>query len=171
MSQRRRLSDILGLSQQDALARAWQTAKPAQDRGPIPSGVYEAYIVDGQLFISSRGTAGYKVTFEVCHGEYAGRRIWHDLWLTPAAIAMTKRDLEKLGVTTLEQLEGPLPQGIKCRIKVALRQNDAGESYNVVRDFNVIAIERPTADPFAPQLVDKADASGDSDNQQWEVRF
>ena len=166
MSQRRRLSDILGLSQQDALARAWQTAKPAQDRGPLPSGAYEASIIDGQLFTSSRGTAGYKVTFEVCRGEYAGRRIWHDLWLTAAAIAMTKRDLQKLGVTTLEQLERPLPRGIRCRIKVVVRQNDRGEHFNVVRDFDVIAVETPQADPFAP--TDPADDSG-GDGGTWEV--
>jgi hypothetical protein len=167
MSQRRRLSDVLGISQQDALERAWQSTQAAKERSPIPAGVYETYVTDGRLFTSNRGTAGYKLEFEICRGDYAGRKVWHDLWLTPAALALSKRDLQKLGITTLDQLEQPLPQGIKCRVKIVTRQNDSGETYNVVRDFDVIGVEPPATDPFAPES--QADDSG-GDGGTWEVR-
>jgi len=74
------------------------------------------------------------------------------LWLTPAALPMSKRDLGKLGVTSIEQLEQPLPAGIRCTVKLALRRSDDGGEYNRVRSFDVIGIDAdPTADPdFAP---------------------
>jgi hypothetical protein len=163
--QRRRLSDVLGLQDHDALERAWQSTQAAKERSPIPAGVYEAYATDGRLFTSTRGTPGYKLEFEICKGEHAGRKVWHDLWLTTAAIAMTKRDLAKLGITTLEQLERPLPRGIRCRIKVVIQQNDRGEHFNVVRNFEVIAIETPQADPFAPG----GPADDTTEGGEWEV--
>ena len=80
----------------------------------------------------------------------AGRQFWHDLWLTPAALPMTKRDLGKLGVTRLEQLEQPLPHGIRCKVKLARRRGDDGVEYNHVRSFEVVGIDKPEADAFAP---------------------
>lgn len=148
--ERGRLSDVLGSQNQDALQRAWESTQAAKERSPIPAGVYETYATDGRLFTSNRGTAGYKLKFEICRGDYAGRKVWHDLWLTPAALALSKRDLHKLGITTLDQLEQRLPPGIKCRVKIVTRQNDSGDTYNVVRSFEVIGIEAPHADPFAP---------------------
>ena len=65
-------------------------------------------------------------------GEHAGRRLWHDVWLTEAAMSLAKRDLGKLGVTSLEQLERPLPEGIIIDAKVALRRGDDGEEFNRV---------------------------------------
>ena len=65
---------------------------------------------------------------------------------------MAKRDLGKLGVTELTQLETPLPPGIRCSVKLALRKNDDGTTYNRVRGFDVLGIDDdPNADPdFAP---------------------
>jgi hypothetical protein len=70
--------------------------------------------------------------------------------LTPAALPLAKRDLSKLGVTSLEQLERPLPPGIRCRVKVVLRKADDGTEYNKVQSFAVVGIDTPTADAFAP---------------------
>ena len=52
----------------------------------------------------TKGTPGYKLAFRVLEGDHQGRQFWHDVWLTPAALPMAKRDLAKLGVTALEQL-------------------------------------------------------------------
>ena len=35
-------------------------------------------------------------------------------------------------------------------MKVALRTNDDGEQYNRVRRFNVVGVDEPKRDPFAP---------------------
>ena len=146
------LSDIL----RDAggvgdLADLWSRTDAAGEMGPLPAGEYVAHIVGGDLETSrTRGTPGYRLTFEVFEGQYAGRKFWHDCWLTPAAIPQSKRDLGKLGITALEQLDRPLPRGIRCRAKLALRRDDDGNEHNRVRSFEVIGIDPPKADPFAP---------------------
>src|SRR5262245_44260471 len=121
MSERKKLSDILPRSDRERIAKTWDSTKPADDLKPIPSGEYRCRIIDGALFNAKSGTAGYKLTLEVLEGEHAGRRLWHDVWLTEAAISLAKRDLGKLGVTSPEQLERPLPEGIVIVAKVALR--------------------------------------------------
>jgi hypothetical protein len=62
----------------------------------------------------------------------------------------TKRDLGKLGVTNLEQLENPLPKYIRCQCKIALRKDDDGNEANRLKSFEVLGIDKPEADAFAP---------------------
>ena len=64
---------------------------------------------------------------------------------------MAKRDLGKLGVTSLDMLERPLPPGIRCTVKLALRRDDDGNEHNRVRSFEVVGIDEPERDAFAPQ--------------------
>jgi len=60
---------------------------------------------------------------------------------------MTKRDLLKLGVTSMAMLERPLPSGKVCEVNVALRADDDGAERNRVVSFNVVAVlSDPTAD-------------------------
>lgn len=95
-------------------------------------------------------------------GEHAGRQVWHDLYLTPAALPMAKRDLAKLGIDDQAKLEQPLPLGIRCKVKVALRtDDDDGTQRNRVVRFDVIGIDRPEPDAFAP--VDPAVTEGGDD--------
>ena len=150
-----RLSDILK-QDREALAKAFDEADEAEDFEPLPPGTYIARIVKGELATArTTDTPSYKLTFRVLDGEHGGRQLWHDIWLTPAAIAMAKRDLGKLGVTSLGQLEQPLPQGLRCEVKLALRRDDDGNQYNRVRRFDVIGVDEPEQDPFAPD--DEAD--------------
>src|SRR5262249_54534031 len=81
-------------------------------------------------------------------GDFEGRRAWCDFWLTPAGLPMTKRDLAKIGVTNLEQLEQPLPAGILIRGKLALRHDDDGNESNQLRRFEGIGIAK--GDAFEP---------------------
>ncbi|MEN6406361.1 MAG: DUF669 domain-containing protein [Thermoguttaceae bacterium] len=149
--QRKSLSDILRADQR-RLQDAWNNTQAAEDFGaPLPAGEYLARIVSGELFNArTKGTGGYKLAFRVLEGDHRGRQFWHDIYLTEAALPMAKRDLAKLGVTRLEQLETPLPSGIRCKVKLALRKDDNGEEYNRVRTFEVIGIDPPEVDPFAP---------------------
>lgn len=159
MHERKSLTDILRNGDHDRLAEAWEATTPAEDFAPLPAGDYIAQIVDGTLFTSrGKGTAGYKLTFRVLEGDHQGRLFWHDVWLTTAALPMAKRDLGKIGITSLDQLERPLPPGIRCRVKLALRTDDDGAQHNRVRHFEVIGIDSPEADPFAPSVAGQSEA-------------
>lgn len=147
------LSDILAAGGGgDDIRDLWDSTEAASEVGPLPAGEYLADIVGGELESSrTKATPGYRLTFTVVEPvELAGRRFWHDCWLTAAALPQTKRDLAKIGVTALDQLERPLPARIRCRVKLALRRDDDGNERNRVRSFEVIGIVEPEADPFAP---------------------
>jgi hypothetical protein len=170
MSERKKLSDILLNSERDRIAGIWSSAKPADDLKPIPSGEYRCKIVDGSLFNAKSGTAGYKLTLQVLDGEHAGQRLWNDIWLSEAAISLAKRDLGKLGVTNLEQLERPLPEGIIVVAKVALRRGDSGEEFNRITRFEVAGIEPPAPEPYAPTAEPERqqdDDGRDEDGFDW----
>jgi hypothetical protein len=170
MGERKKLSDILLNSDRERLERTWSTTKPADDLKPIPAGDYRCRVTSGELFTSKSGTPGYKLTLEVLDGEHAGRRVWHDVWLTEAALAMAKRDLAKLGIDRPEQLERPLPEGIIISARVALKRNDDGTEYNRVVRFDFVAVEPPALEPFAPGK-DEPDAkpgeTTDTDDFDW----
>jgi hypothetical protein len=146
---RKKLTDILRGSDRDALAKSWADTQAAKDLEALPSGEYLCRILTSELFTSKQGTPGYKMTLEVVEGEHEGRRAWHDVWLTPAALPMAKRDLGKLGVTDLEQLERPLPAGILIRAKVTRRKNEDGTEFNRVVRFEPAGIE--PGDAFEPE--------------------
>lgn len=164
---RKSLSDILRAGERQTLADAWGNTEAAEDFKPMPAGDYVATVESGELFTSkTKGTAGYKLSFRVVEGEHAGRRFWHDVWLTEAALAMAKRDLSKIGVTSLDQLERPLPQGIVCAIKLVLHRDDDGAEFNRVKRFEVLRVETPKPDPFAPDNASLNDTAGDSEPDQ-----
>lgn len=149
--ERKSLSDILVNGSRDNIRDLWHSTDAAGELDPLPAGDYVAHIIAGDLETSrTNRTPGYKLTFRVCEGPHTGRQFWHDCWLTPAALPQTKRDLAKLGVADLDQLEQPLPRGIRCKCKVALRRDDDGVEYNRVRRFDVVGIDPPERDEFAP---------------------
>lgn len=153
-----KLTDILRNGSDDDFRRKWNETKIAEDFAPLPRGEYVARIINGELTNSrTNGTPGYKLTFKVVEGDYCDRQFWHNIWLTDAALPMAKRDLAKLGVTDLEQLERPLPAGIRCSVTLVLRCDDDGSKYNRVRRFDVLGIEELERDAFAPD-----DATGNS---------
>ena len=144
---RKSLVDVLNGTTRDELARQFAAAEAAGDLSPLPRGTYPRRLTDGELVTSKGGTPGYAVTFVVDEGEHKGRKLWHSLWLTPAALPMTKRDLGKLGVTSLEMLERPMPAGIVADVKVVVRADDDGTERNRVVTFDVVGvIADPTAD-------------------------
>jgi hypothetical protein len=148
MTERKKLSDILHGSSRDALAKQWKKTEAAEELAPLPPGEYSFRILSGELFTAKQGTPGYKLTLEVSEGEHEGRRCWHNVWLTQAALPLAKRDLGKIGVTDLEQLERPLPPGILIRAKIALRKNDDGSEHNRVIRFEPAGVE--PGDAFEP---------------------
>lgn len=145
-----RLSDILNGSS-GGFNDVWNSTPTAGDSGPVPRGEYECHVSKGELESSrTKGTPGYKVEFTILDGEFKGRRLWLDCWLTPAALPQSKRDLGKLGIMTPEQMEQPLPRGIRCRVQAVVRSDDDGIERNHVRTFAVIGIDPSEVDAFAP---------------------
>jgi len=167
---RRRLSDILA-GRTDEIREQWETTEAAADFAPLPAGTYEAHVHAVELFNAKTGTPGVKIQFRVADGEYVGRMIFHDLWLTPAALPQTKRDCAKLQLMTLEQLESAtVPPGrIRCKVRVALRRDDDGTEYNRVRHFDVLGIDEPEADAFAP--TDDTAEENDADQEDGDTSF
>lgn len=151
---RKSLSQILAAGTDcDRLRRQWADAKPADDFAtPLPRGEYVARIISGELVKSkTNSTPGYNLCFQIIEGEHTGRKFWHDIWLSEKAIAMAKRDLGRLGVTSIDQLDQPLPTGIRCRVKLGVRKDEDGAERNRVRTFEVVGIDTPELDAFAPK--------------------
>ena len=145
-----KLSDILNGHGGD-FNDQWNSTTEAGDFGAVPRGEYVCHVAKGELERSrTKGTPGYKVEFVILDGEYKGQRVWLDCWLTGPALPMSKRDLGKLGIKSPEMMERPLPRGIRCKVTVVLRKDDDGIERNRVRSFEVIGIDKPEADPFAP---------------------
>lgn len=132
------------------LASAWDQTEAAGEFTALPRGEYVARIIGGELGAAQTGTPRYVLTFEVVEGDQAGRRFWADIWLTPPAFPMAKRDLAKLGITRFDQLDQPLPAGIRCKVQLGLRTDDEGFQHNRVRSFEVLGVE---SDPFAPEAT------------------
>ena len=148
---RPKLSDILRtIGTENDIAKLWDTTEAATDYKPIPPGTYIAHLTDGQLDQSRNGTPCFKATFKVIEGPHEGRRLWWEIWLTPKAMPMAKRDLIKLGITRPEQMEQPVPQWLRCRVQVVIHQDDDRAERNRVKDVEVIGRDTPEADPFAP---------------------
>lgn len=143
----RRLIDILNGESREDLARRFEETEAAPEYTPVPKGVYSAELSSGELTTSAAGTPGFNLGFTIREGECKGQRVWHTLWLTPAAMPMTKRDLAKLGIERLDQLERPVPPGIICQLSVAVRTDDDGETRNRVTRYEVVEVRPdPTAD-------------------------
>jgi hypothetical protein len=151
VTNRKRLSDIIANNTDlDTIRQGWTTTEAAADLAPVPDGRYVCLVLSGELFLSKKRTPGYKLTLEVTAGDYKGRKLWWDTWLTPAAIPLSKRDLAKIGVRDLAQLEGPMPAGILLSVKVVKRTGEDG-----VTEFNRVTLLEPVGfdkgDAFAPE--------------------
>lgn len=158
---RRRLVDILD-GDADTLRKQWTETEAAQDFAVLPAGTYTAHVHRVELFNARTGTAGVKIQFRIADGEHTGRMLFHDCWLTPAALPQTKRDCTKLGLDSLDKLEtaNVEPGRIRCKVRVALRRDDDGTERNRVRGFDVLGIDEPQRDAFAP--TDDAPAGPDN---------
>ena len=160
-----RFADIISSgSQGDNIRSSWDTTKAAGEFACLPPGKYVARIISGELKKSkSNSTPGYSMTFEVIEPvEHKGRKFWHDCWLTPGAMPQSKRDLGKLGVTSLDQLENALPKYLHCECKLALRKDDSGNETNRLKSFDKVVFVKQEEDPYATEESNEvADSSDD----------
>jgi len=155
---RPRLRDIVSGVAAD-FNKTWNETEASSGFDPLPPGVYRCLITDGRLFTSkTNATPGFKITFEVIDPPHAGRKVWHDVWLSSKALGIAKGELAKLGITSPDQLEQPLPPGLIADVLVIQRtDDDNGIVFNRVRSFKVVESGVP-ADDYRP--ADDLDVEG-----------
>jgi hypothetical protein len=131
------MKSILHPGERAQLQRLFEHTEAASELPPLlPAGDYVARIVHGGYFRDWNGLLGYKLILEVDEpSQYTGRLFWHALGFTPKAMPFTKRDLAKIRITSLEQLDKPLPPGIRCRAQLAVRRGNTAA--NRVKSFEV----------------------------------
>jgi hypothetical protein len=165
MNKRPKLEEILSEGVEEFKQR-WDQTKPADESKPIPAGEYRALVADGELAKSRNGTPSYKLSFEILEPEeFYGRKVFHDLWLTPKALSIALRDLARIGIRSAMQLEDPLPVGMIVSLKVALEMSDKGNEYNKVLSFKISTNGTPASRPRAldPPRSNDAPTEDDSD--------
>ncbi len=146
---RPRLRDIVRGNAAD-FNRTWNETEASSGFDPLPPGTYRCLVSDGCLFTSkTNATPGFKITFQVIDPPHAGRKVWHDVWLSSKALSMAKGELAKLGITSPDQLEQPLPPGLIANVQVIQRTDDNGVVFNRVKTFKVIESDIP-ADDYRP---------------------
>ncbi len=170
MQPKKKLSEIV--KNMAALKKQWAATTPAPDTDkPIPMGVYILDVVDGTAFEAGTGTPGFKFTLKVKEGEFVGRLVWHDVYLTEKSLPFTMRSLAKIGITDLEELDDGLPPGLVVKAKIIFKTRDDGSEYNEVRSWELIAVntdanpapaETDVPTPAAPWSVDLDALDGDT---------
>ncbi len=117
----------------------------------VPKGEYVAHWKAIKVSQNRNGKPRAVLTFEIVEGEFAGKRAWCDLYLTEAATPRSKRELAKLGISTYEDMTAPVPQWLRCLLRIVVETDDDEAQRNKITDFTVIAFEDAQPDPFAPQ--------------------
>ena len=134
----------------DKLDEEFQKTEAAQDGGGIlPAGTYRMKAVGKLKKSKVKQTNFFELEMTVTDGEHVGRKIWHQVWLTPDSLQLAKRDLDRLGVKSLKALRGPLPSWV-LEVVVKVRVDDDGEARNHIRRFKLI--ETLPADPAAGRI-------------------
>lgn len=79
---------------------------------------------------------GVALYWDIHYDTYIKRRVWRTLWLSQAALPYTKRELRRLGVRTLADLDNdpPVPLGAICRLVIAEVEDPGGcREHRIVR--------------------------------------
>jgi hypothetical protein len=87
----------------------------------LPPGTYSARVEASRVVWSlATKNVGVTIRWEII-GRFEGEKAWLTLWLSPAALARSKRELARLGVHTVASLDNdpPVPPGALCRLVIA----------------------------------------------------
>jgi hypothetical protein len=151
MEPRKKLGDIV--KDMTGLRSKWTKTAPAADLTPIPKGEYVCTLDDIRPDESKKGTPRLKITISVAQGEYAGRKVFHDAYLSDAALPYTLRLLGKIGLDDLDAIDRGIPPGIMVRAWITLKTRDDGEQINEIKNWELAAVNAPSVDSAGPQLA------------------
>lgn len=97
---------------------------PAGDFTPLEPGWYNVRVENAEETVASTGTPGVKLEFSVIDGEFAGRKVFDRMWISPAALGFVVQKLQAMqypipaGEFDLEPIE---LIGRRCAVKVETR--------------------------------------------------
>lgn len=153
-SNRPSLFALLGDKKGSSIVEMFEKTQAAGEVRLIPAGSYRCLVDDVQVSEAKTGTPSVRLTLVVDDGEQKGTRLWHRLWLTAAAMPMTKRDLAKLEITRLDDLS--FHPGTVVAADVGVETGDDGVERNVIKMFEVVGrLGDPIEDPEFGQEDDE----------------
>jgi hypothetical protein len=94
----------------------------------VPPGTYTGKLTDSRIVRSLRTkNVGVTLLWEIL-GQARTTWVRRTLWLSAGALPHTKRDLARLGVRTLADLDNdpPVRPGVMCRFVIADRRSSDG---------------------------------------------
>ena len=149
--------------------KAWVGAAPAPAGtggayDPLPAGTKAKLAITNQkpARVGQKNTAVCKVTFEVVEpADFAGRRVWHDFWITAPNVPYLKRDLGILGwkgVKLSQLMEEPDASLINLGAAVELDVEDYTDRDGNSKSKNIIKFFEA---PFTPPVAGQAPVAED----------
>lgn len=115
---------------------------PATTFEPVPAGKYVARIVDSEMKPTKAGNGHYlELTFEVCDGQYKGRRLWARLNLdnpNPTAVDIARAELSAIcrAVGIMQPKDSVELHGLPMAVTVACKKReDNGDITNEIKGY------------------------------------
>ena len=123
----------------------------------LPAGIYSVAIVDMEEVNSSpSGFPYFKVTMEILDGEFANRRLWSNLSLSPKAAWKLQEALLAFGESSDDlvaefEFDPEKYLGVECKVSVS-QTNYEGRLGNAVDNFLPNDEDRPVVAASRPKL-------------------
>lgn len=93
--------------------------------GPLPDGEYLVMVDEAKERTSQKGTPGIGLQLKVIGGDYEGRLLFDDLWITQAAMGYVLHRLQCLGMQVPAGSFGLDARGlVSRRARVIVRQEE-----------------------------------------------
>lgn len=116
--------------------------EPSKGFDPMPAGRYLAVIVDSEMKTTAAGTGEYlSLTFEIIDGEFANRKLFHNLNLdnpNQTAVQIARAELSAIcrAVGVMNPADSGELHNLPMVIKVGLeKRKDTGEMQNRIKAF------------------------------------
>ncbi len=145
-----------------------ETVDPSIPFEAIPAGRYIAVITASEMKDTRSGSGRYlQLEFEICEGEYSGRKVWTRLNLENSnteAVRIARADLSAIchAVGVLQPEDSVQLHNLPLQITVKCRKNQDDEMTNEIKSFapvpTPVQAETPASD---------SQADADSSTPPW----
>jgi hypothetical protein len=129
------------------------------DPAPLPAGWHACEFIRGGVGQSKNGKQRFELRAKLTEGEHAGRVVYDDFYLTPAAWWKSKPILDKLEIKSPGRVRRGLPPGLLGRVRLVIEERD-GVRRNKICDVELTG-RKPHDAPFAPATSTTATAASE----------